>query len=123
MKEVLQKKQQELKEIITAWMRDNNRLELGETIVIEIRVKSAEPVEVEIKRDIDDMTLFELGGPSESRIYLLKKNGICTVGQIRNKTQKDLLKIRGIGKGSLRKLKNRLNKLGVKTDWMCKNIF
>ena len=119
MKEDLQKKQEELKEIITTWMRDNNCLEPGETIVIEIRVKSAEPVEVEIKRDVNTIRLRDFEGPHGPRIRPLEKVDIYTIGQVRNKTKTELLLIRNFSNISLRKLKHRLNKLGVKTNWEC----
>ncbi|ACL68906.1 DNA-directed RNA polymerase subunit alpha [Halothermothrix orenii] len=76
---------------------------------VEIMVEKEE----EEKDKILDTTIEELDLSVRSS-NCLKRAGINTVGELINKTEDDLMKVRNLGKKSLQEIKEKLNELDLK---------
>lgn len=88
--------------------------EIGEDTVAEEMV--SEDAE---KADVDEELVAKLAMPIESLELTVRSNNclesnhIATVGQLVDKTEADLLKIRSLGKTSLREVKRKLADMGL----------
>jgi len=76
----------------------------NETSTIE---KPAEPKTTNPDRSIDDLDL------SVRSYNCLKRYGINTIGELTEKTEEDMMKIRNLGKKSLKEIKDRLTEMGL----------
>lgn len=70
--------------------------------------KKKEEVEVKTDRPVEDLPNLSL------RSYnCLKRAGIQTIGELTEKTEEDMIKIRNLGKKSLKEIKDRLTEMGL----------
>ena len=60
-----------------------------------------------------DMTIDDLEGLSVRSYNCLKRAGINTIGELSEKTEEDMIKVRNLGRKSLKEIKEELEKYGL----------
>lgn len=114
--------QVDLASLIRSWALERNLLKPGEVIEVTVRIVTPETVVVKVEgyygpENPDQILLKNLDSLSIRTINSLSNGGIETVGQLRVKTEVEMLKLRNMGRKLIKEARIALQRLGIEVDW------